>query len=111
MFIEYVHFVSEDYDIALSSHCPPSRFIVTVELGSVLLDNKRNNSLPVYRPVIARRNNQIAGPEEVPHCLAGIRAWNPVGKYLRFCSPSTRTAKCFKCGNFGFKSLVGMPVP
>jgi hypothetical protein len=29
--------------------------------------------------VIARRNNQVAGPEEVPHCLAGISVWKPVG--------------------------------
>ena len=67
MFIEYVHFVSEDYDITLGSHCPPPGFIVAVELGPVLLDNKRNNSLPIYRPVLARRNNQITGPEKVPH--------------------------------------------
>jgi hypothetical protein len=79
MFIEYVHFVSEDNDITFRSHCPPSGLIVTVELRSVLFDNKSYNSIPVYRPVLTRRNNQIAGPEKVPHFLTGTSVWKPTG--------------------------------
>ena len=63
MFIEYVHFVSEDNDITFRSHCSPPWFIVAVELRSVLLDNKSYNSIPIYRPVLTRCDDQVTGPE------------------------------------------------
>jgi len=79
MFIEYVHFVSEDYDITLRSHRPPSGLIVPVKLRPVLLKDKSNNALPFYRPMLSRCDDQVARPEQVPHCLAGISVWKPVG--------------------------------
>jgi hypothetical protein len=75
MFIKYVHFVSEDNDVTLRSHRPPSGLIVPVKLRPVLLKDKSNNALPFYRPMLSRCDNQITGSEKVPHCLVGISVW------------------------------------
>jgi len=67
MIIKYVHFVSEDNDVTLRGHRSPPRFIVTIELGPVLLDDKGDDSLPLYGPVLTCRDDQVTGPEKVSH--------------------------------------------
>ena len=79
MFIEYVHFVSEDNDITFRSHCSPPRPRVSVKLRPVFLKDESYNALPSWRPVITRRNNQITGPEKMSHFLTGTSVWKPTG--------------------------------
>ena len=79
MFIEYVHFFSEDNDITFRSHCSPPWPRVSVKLRPVFLKDESYNALPSWRPVITRRNNQITGPEKVSHFLTGTSVWKPTG--------------------------------